>query len=120
MTSPNKTSAIAFPDSAPGKPEKMIALTLSLHGRLTTAGALITTIIFLFTLAHFSINSFPLWNTSKSSLSPIVFSTLKYSSPEMDLTKIIATSESLAALTPPSISSVAFTCTVTPFISSSI
>ena len=86
----------------------MTALTLSSQGRFTTAGALITTIVLLFTEVIFSINSFPPCHRSKSGLSPIVFSTSAYSSPESALTKTIATSAWLATSTPLSQSSYAF------------
>ena len=68
-----------------------------------------TTITFSFTSATFSIKSFPLCKTSKSALSPIEFSTTKYSSPDVEATKITHKSAFLAALIPPSISSVALT-----------
>ena len=87
---------MACPDSAPGKPENITALTLFNQGRLTTAGASITTIIWSLTSDIFSINSFPPCHRSKSGLSPIEFSTiiLLSSSPESAFTKIITTSAS--------------------------
>ena len=110
MTSPNIISAIALPDSAPGNPEKMTALTLSSQGRLTVAGALITTIVLLLTSVIFSINSLAWYHKSKSFLSPIDCSIATNSSPDVALTNIMATSASFAISIPESISSLASTC----------
>ena len=96
MTLPNIISAIALPDSAPGNPEKITALTLSNQGRLTVAGALITTIVLLLTLVTSSINSLALYHKSKSYLSPIDCLRTTNSSPEVAFANTIATSHSFA------------------------
>ena len=82
LNSPNKTSAIPFPDSAPGNPAKITPLTCSNQGTFTVAGALIITIVFLFTFTTLSTKKSPPCHDFKSGLSPLVFSTCPYSSPE--------------------------------------